>query len=263
MIDAHCHLEYIEDVEDVLHDAKKAGMSAIVTSIADIKDKDFLEMHRKHPSFVFVCLGFHPEIMDKYGASEIDDYINFIKKNKDDISAIGEVGLDYTWVTKADDQLLSKNIFEKFIALAKELQLPLVIHSRNGKDNKEGSDDGVGDAIDILIKNNCKDVMMHCFSGSETQLKTCIAQGWLISFATLITRSFKHQRLAKVTPIEQMLLETDAPWLDPDSHPGSSQLTNRPWKIERSADIIANIKNIDKDEVLRQTEKNARRFFRI
>ncbi len=60
-----------------------------------------------------------------------------------------------------------------------------------------------------------------------------------------------------------MVLETDSPWLDPDSPPGPSQLTNRPWKIERSAEIISDIKNVGKDEILRATEKNARKFFRI
>lgn len=260
MIDAHCHLEYMEDAEDVINHAKKAGMSAIVTSIADIKDKEkVVELHKKHPDFVFICLGFHPEIMDKYNASDIDTYIEFIRQNKEYISAVGEVGVDYNWVTKAEDQLLSRSIFEKFIELAKELQLPLVIHSRNGRDNKEGGNEGIQDAIDILKNSGCKDVMMHCFSGSEVQLKTCLEQGWIISFATVIVKSFKHQRLAKQTPLDQMMLETDAPWLDPDSR----ELTNRPWKIERSAEILADIKNIDKDEVLRATEKNAKRFFRI
>ncbi len=263
-IDAHCHLEYMENAQDVIEEARQRGMTAIVTSIADIKDKEkVLEMHRKNPDFVFACLGFHPEIMKNYSYGEIDEYIDFIRKNKDDISAVGEVGVDYNWITKSQDQERSKEIFLKFIELSKELGLPLVIHSRNGKNNKEGGDNGIEDAIDILIRNGCKDVMMHCFSGSEAQLKTCLDQDWLISFATIICKSFKHQRLAKLTPLDKMVLETDAPWLDPDSPPGSSLLTNRPWKIERSADIIANIKNIGKEEALVAAAENAKKFFRI
>ena len=101
--------------------------------------------------------------------------------------------------------------------------------------------------------------LMHCFSRSEAQLETCLSQGWMISYATVLVKSFRHQQLAKGTPLDQMLLETDSPWLDPDSR----ELVNRPWKIERSAEIISNIKNIGKDEILRATEKNARRFFRM
>ncbi len=259
MIDAHCHLEHM-DAEEVIRHAKKAGMSAIVTSIADIKDReDVIALRKKHPDFVFACLGFHPEIMGKYNAGDIDDYIEFIRLNKRYISAVGEVGVDYNWVTKADDQLLSRNIFEKFIELSEELKLPLVIHSRNGRDNKEGNNEGIHDAIEILKKHRCKEVMMHCFSGNEVQLKTCLEEGWMISYATILVKSFKHQKLAKQTPLDQMVLETDSPWLDPDS----KELTNRPWKIERSAEVLSTLINADKDEILRTTEKNARRFFRM
>lgn len=260
MIDAHCHLEYIENANEVIKEARQMGMAAIVTSIADIKDKEkVLAFHRNNPDFVFVCLGFHPEVMKDYTDADIGDYIEFIKQNKKDISAIGETGLDYNWNTKAVEQARSKEIFQRFVELSKELRLPLVIHSRNGRDNKEGSNEGIGDAIEILKKNNCKHVMMHCFSGSESQLKTCLSEDWLISFATIICKSFKHQRLAKQTPLKQMVLETDAPWLDPDSR----ELVNRPWKIEKSAEMIAGLKNVTKEEVLEMTMKNAKRFFKI
>lgn len=258
-IDAHCHLEHMENADAVIKEAREKGMAAVVTSIADIKDAEkILEMHRAHPDFVFACLGFHPEIMKDYNDRDIDDYIEFVRKNNDDIAAIGEVGLDYNWITKAEDQEKSREIFRRFISLAEDLDLPLVVHSRNGRDNNQVRD-GIGDAISMLIENNCKNVMMHCFSGSEPQLKMCLEQGWLISLATVICKSFKHQRLAKITPLEQMVLETDAPWLDPDSR----ELTNRPWKIERSADIIAQLKGTAKEKILEATTENARKFFRI
>lgn len=262
MIDAHCHLEYMNDLDDVIKEAKKNGMTAIVTSIADIKDKEkVLEMKRKYPDFVYICLGFHPEIMDSYSDSDIDSYMNFIRQHKEHISAVGEVGTDYTWNTKTDGQERSKEIFVKFIELSKEMGLPLVIHSRNGRDNKEGSNEGIGDAIKILSELECNKVMMHCFSGSEGQLKTCVAQGWTISLATVLVKSFKHQRLAKIIPLDQLVLETDSPWLDPDSQPGSHELTNKPWKIEKSAEVLSEILKIPKEGILEKTEENAKRFF--
>src|SRR3989338_8854463 len=104
MIDAHCHLEHM-DADDVVSEAKKKGMTAVVTSIADIADKEkIIEMKKKYQDFVYICLGFHPEIMNKYSDSDIEEYIDFIRKNKDYISAVGEVGLDYTWITKTEDQ---------------------------------------------------------------------------------------------------------------------------------------------------------------
>lgn len=264
MIDAHCHLEHIEDVNNVIKESRLRGMKAIVTSVADIKDKEKMLLLRKGSmDFIFVCLGFHPEVMKDYKDNEIDKYLDFIREHKSQISSIGEVGLDFNWNVKTEDQTRSKEIFRKFIELSKELKLPLVIHSRNGRDNKEGRNEGIVDAIEMLKNNNCKDVMMHCFSGSEGQLKTCLEQGWIISFATVICKSFKHQRLAKITPLDQMVLETDSPWLDPDSQPGSKELTNRPWKIEKSAEVLAGILDMTKKEILQKTGENAKRFFGI
>ena len=260
MIDAHCHMEYMEDPDDIIYHAKKAGMSAIVTSIADIKDREkVIAMKKKHPDFIFICLGFHPEIMGKYASEDIDDYMEFIRQNRKLISAIGEVGTDYNWLPKSEDQAKSQIIFEKFIDLSKELGLPLVVHSRNGRDNREGENDGIGDAIEILRNRGCKDVMMHCFSGNEAQLKDCLEQGWLISYATVLVKSPKHQKLAKMTPPEQMVLETDSPWLDPDS----KELVNRPWKIEHTAKVAAAVKEVTKEEVLAQTAQNALHVFGI
>lgn len=258
MIDAHCHLEHM-DAEEVIKEAK-GKMTAIVTSIADIKDaRNVIDLHKNHPRFVFICLGFHPEVMGKYSDDDIDTYTEFIRHNKKYISAVGEVGLDYNWIVDEEQRNKSKEIFVKFIELSKELDLPIVIHSRNSKDTKDVNTDGIANTIDILESYGCKRVMMHCFSGSESQLKRCVANGWMISYATVICKSFKHQRLAKQTPLSQMLLETDAPWLDPDSR----ELVNRPWKIERSAEIIAEKLGVSKDEVLRKTEESAKRFFHI
>ena len=250
MIDAHCHLEHMPP--EVISEARERGMKAIITSIADIKDADgVISLHKRHPDFVFACLGFHPEIMTKYSDADIDRYIDFLRAHKQYMAAVGEVGLDYNW-TAAEERERSKGIFLKFIDLSREMHLPLVIHSRNGREG-----DGIGDAINMLIENNCTRVMMHCFSGNDAQLKRCLDSGWMISYATVICKSPKHQRLAKETPLESTLLETDAPWLDPDS----KELTNRPWKIERSAELIAQLKNIKKEDVLFATDENAKKFF--
>lgn len=98
---------------------------------------------------------------------------------------------------------------------------------------------------------------MHCFSGSEQNLSYALEQNYWISYATIIARSDKHKRLAEKTPLENMLLETDSPWLDPDSR----ELTNRPWKIDRSAEIIAEIKEKTKEEILKITADNAIKAF--
>jgi TatD DNase family protein len=258
MIDCHCHLEYMDD--SVIEEAKEKGMTALLASIADISHKEqLLERVDKYPGFVHACFGFHPEVMVKYTKADINNYIDFIRQNKEKITAVGEVGLDYNWTTVEHEQVRSRNIFADFVDLAKELDKPLVIHSRNGQNNTEGRNEGISDTLEMLAGMGAKRVMLHCFSGSEANLRFALDHGWFISYATVLVKSFKHQRLAKETPLDRVFLETDSPWLDPDTR----ELVNRPWKIERSAEIIAEKKNIAKEEVLRQTTENAKKFFNI
>ncbi len=254
-IDVHCHITHMENPESVVREAMKK-LSAIVTVTAEISHAgQALKLREKFPDFVFVSLGLHPEYCMKYSSKEIDSYMEFIRHSRKDIAAIGEVGLDYSWITKSDEQERSKEIFTRMIGLAKELNLPVEVHTRNSDKQKTA----IHDALKILTNEDAKDVVMHCFSGSEDEMAHAIENGYYISFATIICRSKKHQQFAKACDIGSMLLETDSPWLDPDSR----ELTNRPWKIHQSAQLIAEIKQLSMDEVLKATEENAKRIFRI
>jgi TatD DNase family protein len=126
----------------------------------------------------------------------------------------------------------------------------LVIHAR----------DAFSDALEILRDKESKRVCLHCFSGSEGNLKEALKRGYFISYATNICWTKKHPRLAEKTPIEKMLLETDSPWLDPEN---PKSLTNKPWKILNSAKVISQIKGISVKEVLEKTTENAKKFFKI
>ncbi len=254
MIDSHCHLCHMENVDEIIEEAKLKGVDAIVTSALgrERAEKSFA-IRERHPDSVFVCTGLHPS---EAGKPDEEEYMDFIRKNSKNIVAIGETGLDYNRVTDKGKQEASKAAFLEMIKLAGSLDLPLVIHTRNGPKNENA----VADALAILKENGAKRVMMHCFSGSESDLKEALGMGYLISYATNICWTKKHPRLAEKTPLEQMVLETDAPWLDPDSVE-EKKLENRPWKIEKSAEVIAKIKGVTKEEVLKITEENARRFF--
>lgn len=266
-IDSHCHLEYMENMEEVAKQVRK-HMRGAVCSVPDPKDfGKILELQKKFGDCIFVCLGFHPEIAFTYSEKEREEAIEKIRENRKNVVAVGEVGLDYNWVTDNDKREETKDIFLQFIDLAQELRLPLVIHARNMANEK--GNDAFSDCLKILTDHNARHVVMHCFSGSESTLKHALEQNYWISFATIIARSDKHKRLAAKTPIENMLLETDSPWLDPDvktTHgvrQAVSELTNRPWKIDRSAEIIAQIKNITKEEILKTTTENAKKAFNL
>jgi TatD DNase family protein len=160
------------------------------------------------------------------------------------------VGLDYSEECQGIDREKMRKIFYSFIDLAKELDLPLIIHAR----------DAFNDALKILKEKSAKKVVLHCFSGSEGNLKEALKRGYFISFATNICWTKKHPRLAEKTPMEKMLLETDSPWLDPEERRG---MKNKPWKIYFSAKIISEVKRIPADEILKITANNAKEFFNL
>lgn len=254
-IDVHCHLTHMKNPEAVAKEAAQK-LSAVITVTAEIQHAEqALQLREKSPKFVFVSLGLHPEYCRDYSRKETDEYMEFIRANSKKIVAIGEVGLDYSWLQKKEEQEKSKDVFLQMIGLAKELRLPLEVHTRNSDKQKAA----VSDALKMLTDENAKDVIMHCFSGNEEEMKYAIENGYYISFATIICRSKKHQRLAGICNIDNMLLETDAPWLDPESR----ELVNRPWKIHQSAELIAEIKSITSEEVVQKTEVNARKVFGI
>lgn len=251
MIDIHCHLEYMEKPEEIISEARDK-MKAVITSVADPEDMDkIMKLRDENTGFVFVSLGLHPERIEKYTEKQMDEYIEKIRQNKDKIVGVGEIGLDYNWIKDEEKQEHSKKIFEKFIDLALEIKKPVVIHARNGEKN------AMSEIIDILEKKNIKNVVMHCFSGSKGELKRCLENGYIISFNTIICKSEKYKKLIKETPVESMVLETDAPWQDPESR----ELVNRPWKIEQSAQVIAEIKDLPVEHVLVNTAQNAKTFF--
>lgn len=251
MIDVHCHLEYIKNPEKVILEAQRRGMKALISSLADPQEiKKILKLKEKYPNFLYLSFGFHPDSSKKYKEREILNYLEFIKKNKEKTIAIGEIGLDYFHQIEPSERELTKKIFKIFLDLANEINLPVIIHCRQAFE----------DLMEILKEKKTKKVVLHCFSGSEGDLKEALKRDYFISFATNICYTKKHPRLVQKTPIEKIFLETDSPWLDPNS---PQTLTNRPWNIEKSAKIIAKIKNKRPKEILEITTQNTINFFNL
>lgn len=251
MIDSHLHLEAFEKPEEIIKESSNY-MTALITSVADPKDaKLVLDLREKYKNFVFACLGFHPECIRNYSDREILDYIGFIKNVKNKICGIGEVGLDYSEGCKDINKDKMKEIFVYFIELAKELKLPLVLHTR----------DAFEDTLKILENRAPEKVIFHCFTGSEEVLEKILEkENYFISLATNIVYIKRLRRLIEKIPLERLILETDSPWLDPES---PRTLTNRPWKIKFSADLISQIKKIPFEEVIEKTSKNTIKLFSL
>ncbi len=166
------------------------------------------------------------------------------------VVAIGEIGLDYHYDNSPRD--IQREVFRKQLLLAKEMNLPVIIHSREAQK----------DTLDIVEETGVRTGVFHCFSGDLEMAKRVIAMGFHISIAGPVTfrKSLTLQEVAKSIPDEYLLIETDAPYLTPEPFRGRR---NEPAYIVHTAQAIAKIRNVTLEDIARITTLNARRLFHI
>lgn len=251
LIDTHCHLDFPEfdaDLNEVIRRAKSEGIGYIINIGSSLQgSKKALELSRKH-NFIYATIGLHPHEADKFDA-EVKASIEKLAR-EDKVVAIGETGLDYYKnYSKIENQ---KALFKYLVKLARDSSLPLVIHNRKAQD----------DTLNILNGALPIKAVVHCFSGDENFLKKCLDLGFFISFTCNITyKKAKDLRtFVKLTPLDRLMLETDAPFLPPEGFRGKR---NEPAYVKFLAEEIARIKEVSFEEVARITTDNARRFFNL
>lgn len=245
MIDIHCHLCYpdaYKNVNEVVDKAKKEMAGVIASSARYDEGLGCLELARKNKGFIFTTLGFHP-----IEGTNLEGVLELIDKNRDEISGVGECGLDYHYNRDPEKITEQKDIFQRFIDIAKKTKLPLVIHSWDAEE----------DCYD-MVKDSGVECVFHCYSGSKELAKQILDSGFWISMSTHILFSKHHKKLMKTIPLGKVLLETDAPWLSPNKPE-----PNYPWNIKTSAEKIAKIKDITREKVLEHAKENAIEVFSL
>ncbi|MEM5766128.1 MAG: TatD family hydrolase [Candidatus Aenigmatarchaeota archaeon] len=246
MIDVHCHLEqrdYDSDRDEVIEKCKQE-LKAVITSCARPKDLDLtMQLVEKHRGFVFATVGIHPQYIKKINEKEKEEFFEIVRKNKDKIVGIGEVGLDFL-IEETEWREKQKELFSDFISLSNELKKPLIIHARKAFD----------EAIEILDAQKAKNVLMHFFSAKEL-LDRVIENGWYISVNTTLLTSKNIKKIVRDMPIERILTETDSPWL------GSEGKRNDPRSIKLVIQRISEIKKVGLEEIDKLTTENAIKFF--
>ncbi len=246
LFDVHSHLDlpqFDPDREKVIERAYEAGVFIVNSGLGPESIERTLRLSRGYDN-VFATLGLSPQEFDQ---GVIDKTIELIRKHRKEIIGIGEVGLDYYWVK---DDVMRKKEHKNlglFRELSIELNLPLVIHSRDAEE----------DIIQILQDDEIS-ALLHCFSGSVGQAKNASSFGCLISVPTSVVYSKKKQRMVKELPLECIVLETDAPYLSPQP-----RTRNEPVNILSSRDMIAKIKGVDECIVEEVTTENAKQFFNL
>jgi TatD DNase family protein len=254
LVDAHIHLsdaEYIGHVDEVIADAKTAGVSALVTSSVDLKTcQNDVKLAEQYPTLIYPTLGIHPWNVNFLKQDELQETIDFIlqQSQKKRPVAIGEIGLDYKYESIWEQQLF---VFDKMLHVAEQLGLPVVIHSRGTTDK----------IVELLQSYNVKRVLLHWFSHPIEILSKAIDLGYFITEGPPVVYSNGIREVVRQTPITNLLTETDGPVIY-RKKPFSGQLT-KPSYIQAVLEAIAEIKNTPIYDVAEQIAKNFETFFNV
>ncbi|MBI4335034.1 MAG: YchF/TatD family DNA exonuclease [Candidatus Omnitrophica bacterium] len=254
LIDTHCHLDFKDfdpDRDEAINRAKAAGVELIINVGSSLEgSRRSVELAEKHDC-IYASVGIHPHDAAKADNKAFDELKKLASFGK--VVAVGEVGLDY--YRNLSPAAVQKKCFKDFILFSKELNLPLILHSREAHKDmlailKEGFPDG-------KIRG-----VMHCFSGDENFLMECLSLGLYISFTCNLT--FKNaaglRRLAGKAPVERLLLETDAPFLAPQARRGKR---NEPAHLTFLVDELSSVFSLSRDDITRITTHNANELFKL
>lgn len=244
IIDTHCHvidLEY-DNIDEIINRFKDNIM--IISGYDSISNRNVVDIVKKYKN-VYGTLGFHPSEVDKFSEEEFNYIKNNINNSK--IVGIGEIGLDYHY--GSNDKEKQIKMFKSLLDLAQSENISVVIHTR----------DAAQDTMNIL-KNYKLKVDIHCFGYSLEIAKECIKRGYRLGIGGVLTfkNSKKLVEIVSNIPIENILLETDSPYLTPGPFRGKK---NEPFYLSYVIDKISEIKKISIDEVKKITTKNAKEQF--
>jgi TatD DNase family protein len=239
-VDVHSHLDMVKkEGISIKEIQKKADEKKVKIVWAGVNPKVNRKILDESDFSGEICLGLYPIDALALSDSQIDEEIEFIKSNKDKIVGIGEVGIDHKEDSKEHDK--QEKTFRKMVRLAKELDKVLVVHSRKAEEK----------CISVLEEEKAKKVIMHVFSGKLKLVGKIVENGWTLSIPTSVKNSEHFQKVVEMTPIEQLLCETDSPYLHPDR-----EFPNTPDNVIASYEVIAKIKDLPIDEVEKHLEKN-------
>ena len=253
MIDSHCHLDHeplFSNINEIINRSKKIGLKKILTISTSIKSFENIRKIIEIDDMIYGTIGIHPHdsSKDKVNSNYL---IENAKKHKK-IIGVGETGLDFYYEnSKKSDQIDS---FIDHIEASIALNYPVIVHSRSAEN----------ETFEILnkYKNTKIKILMHCFTGSKEFAKKLIDLNCYISLSGIIT--FKNSTLlcdvVKTIPIENLLVETDSPYLAPDPYRGK---TNEPSYIIHTIDKLSNIKKVSKESIIYYTTNNFKKLFNL
>ncbi len=251
IIETHCHLDYLDqaELEITLKKSRQVGIERIITIAVSAGNLDSVLRLAKSSANIWGTQGIHPHEADSY-SSEIDAIIRE-NAGHNKILAVGEIGLDYFY--DHADRAVQRSAFEQQLQTAIELDLPVVIHTRD-------ADDDTKDILRNCSASLARKGVIHSFTSSLALAEFCLEEGFMLGFNGIATFNSADnvRQVVAATPMNQLLLETDAPYLTPVPYRGRP---NAPYYLPFIAETLANIKKVDIEDLLQQAYRNSMDIF--
>ena len=251
MIDSHCHLDHeplLSNINDIINRSKKVGITKLLTICTTLQSFEKIKKLVLVDNMIFGTFGIHPHETED-NSVDSNDIIKKIKNEKK-IIGVGETGLDFFY--NHSNRVSQIESFEKHVQAAINLDIPIIIHSRNAED----------ETFQILdnYKNSNLKILMHCFTGSQKFADKLLDLNAYFSASGIITfkNSLELQETFKNIPIDKLLIETDSPYLAPVPNRGKK---NEPSFIKFTAEKLAHLKNITYDDLISKTTNNFEDIF--
>ena len=252
LFDTHAHYDderFDADRDALLASMPEKNVGLIVNPGCDLPTSRMAVALAEKFDFVYAAVGIHPENCGDFVPEQIDTLQNLAKNPR--VVAIGEIGLDYYWEDNPP-RAFQRTVFRKQLALAVELDLPVIVHDREAH----------GDCLAIIKEFSTVTGVFHCFSGSPEMARELLQMGWYLGFDGPVT--YKNARrapeVAAVTPPERMLIETDSPYMTPVPYRGKRNDSGYVYLV---AEKLAAWKGLAPEELARITTENGKRLFRI
>ena len=252
LFDTHAHMDdhaFDEDRSQLLGALPEQGLELVMNPGCSLESSRNACALAREYDFIYAAVGSHPDVADEVNEAVIEEYRCLVRENPK-VMAIGEIGLDYHYEDIPRE--IQKEAFRAQMALAAELELPVIVHER------EAHEDG----MKIVEEFPTVKGVFHCYSGSLEMAKWLIARGWYIGFTGVLT--FKNARkaieVAASIPLDRIVLETDCPYMAPEPFRGKR---NDPGKLYRMAEKLAELRGLTVDQIHRITVENGKRLYRI
>ena len=252
LFDTHAHMDdraFDADRQELLSSLPEQGIALVMNPGCSLESSRNADALSRRYDFVYAAVGSHPDAADEVNEAVLEEYRKLCKLNPK-IKAIGEIGLDYHYEDIPRE--LQLKAFRAQMALAAELDLPVIVHER----------DAHADGMAVVDEFPSVKGVFHCYSGSAEMAMELVKRGWYIGFTGVLT--FKNARkaveVASAIPLERLVLETDCPYMAPEPFRGKR---NHPGYLYRMAEKLAQIRGLSVEEIHRITTENGKRLYRI